>query len=60
MSVMLFSGFWLTLGSSLQYLFGAFIVKFKYSLFIVSVLKCYLMVYLCGTPNRRYICGSCC
>ena len=40
--------------------FGAFIVDFDYSLFIVNVIKCYLMAYLCGTPNRRYIYQSCC
>ena len=38
---------------------GAFIVDFEYSLFIVNAIKCYLMAYLCGTPNRRYIYGSC-
>ena len=38
---------------------GAFIVDFEYSLFIVNVIKCCLMVYLCGTPNRRYLYGSC-
>ena len=37
---------------------GAFIVDFEYSLFIVNVIKCYLMAYLCGTRNRRYINGS--
>ena len=40
--------------------FGAFIVDFDYSLFIVNVIKCYLMAYLCGTPNRRYLYQSCC
>ena len=39
---------------------GAFIVDFEYSFFILNVRKCYLVAYLCGTPNRRYIRGSCC
>ena len=26
-------------------------VDFEYSLFIVNVIKCYLMAYLCGTPS---------
>ena len=38
---------------------SVFIVDFEYSLFIVNVIKCYLMTYLCGKPNRRYIYGSC-
>ena len=32
----------------------------KYSLFIVNVIKCYLVAYLCRTPSRRYIYGSFC
>ena len=32
----------------------------KYSLFIVNVIKCYLMTYLYRTPSRRYIYGSFC
>ena len=39
---------------------GAFIVDFEYHLFIVNVIKYCLMIYLCGTPYRRYICGSSC
>ena len=39
---------------------GAFIVDLEYYLFIVNVINCYLMTYLCGTPKRRYIYGSCC
>ena len=38
----------------------AFIVYSEYSLFIVNGIKCYIMAYLYGTPNRRYIYGSCC
>ena len=38
----------------------AFTVDMKYSLFIVNVIKCYLMAYLCGAPNGRYIYGSSC
>ena len=34
--------------------------ELKYSLFIVNVIKCYLMAYLCRTPSRRYIYGSFC
>ena len=30
------------------------------SLLIVIVIKYYLMSYLCGTPSRHYIHGSCC
>ena len=37
---------------------GAFIVE--YSLFIVIVIKCYLLAYLSGTPRRLYNYGSCC
>ena len=32
-----------------------FIFDFEYSLFILNVIKSYLMAYLCGTPNRHYI-----
>ena len=39
---------------------GAFIVAFEHSWFIVNVIKCYLMAYLCGTPNRRYVYESFC
>ena len=38
--------------------FGAFIVDFKYYFFIVNVIKCYLMTYLCGKPKSHYIYGS--
>ena len=51
--------FYLTLGKSLYY-FLVLIVDFEYSLFVVNVNKCYLMVCLCRTPNRRYVFGSCC
>ena len=37
----------------------AFIADFEYSLFIVNVIKCHLMAYICGTPNKHYIYGSC-
>ena len=36
---------------------GAFTVDF---LLIANAIKCYLMAYLCRTPNRRYIYGSSC
>ena len=39
---------------------GAFIADFEHPLFFVNVIKCYLMTYLCGSRNRRYIYGSCC
>ena len=41
---------------------GALIVDsfVEYFLFIVNVVKCYLIAYLRETPNRRYIYGSCC
>ena len=39
---------------------GTFIVDSEYYLFILNVIKCYPMTYLCGTPKRRYIYGSCC
>ena len=39
---------------------GAFIVDFECSLFVVNVIKCYLMTYLCGTTNRCHIYESCC
>ena len=39
---------------------GTFIVDPEYYLFILNVIKCYPMTYLCGTPKRRYIYGSCC
>ena len=32
---------------------SAFTVEFELSLFIVSVIKCYLMADLCGTPSSR-------
>ena len=32
---------------------SAFTVEFELSLFIVSVIKCYIMAYLCGTPSSR-------
>ena len=39
---------------------GAFIADFEYSLFIVNVIKCYLLPYLCGTQNRCHNYGRCC
>ena len=36
---------------------GAFIVDFEYSLFMVNVIKCYLMAYLCGTPKGTIFMG---
>ena len=36
---------------------GAFIVDFEYSLFMVNVIKCYLMAYLCGTPKGAIFMG---
>ena len=36
-----------------------FIAEFKFSLFTVYVIKYYFVAYLCVTPNRRYIYGSC-
>ena len=42
--------FWLTLGRIFALFFDAF-VDFEYSLFIVNVIKCYHMAYLCGTPS---------
>ena len=39
---------------------GAFIVDFEYYLFIVNVIKCYLMTCFCGTPKSCYIYGSSC
>ena len=37
-----------------------FIIDFKYSVFIANVVKCYLMAYLCGAPNRCCVYKSCC
>ena len=48
---------WIDLGQVFALLFSAFIVEFEYSLLIVNVIKCYLMTYLFGTPNRLYING---
>ena len=42
--------FWLTLGRIFALFLDAF-VDFDYSLFIVNVIKYYLMPYLCGTPS---------
>ena len=39
---------------------GAFIVDFECYFFIVNIIKCYVMTYLCGAPKRRCIYGSCC
>ena len=40
MSMSMSSGFWLTLGRSLAYFLVFFV---EYSLFIVSIIKCYFM-----------------
>ena len=48
------------IGQGFALFLGGFIVAFEYCLFIVNVIKCYLMAYLFRTPNKRYIYGSCC
>ena len=47
-------------GHVFSLVFRAFIVDFEYSLFVVNLIKCLLMAYLCGTPKMRYNYGSCC
>ena len=50
----------INLGHAFALFLSAFIVDLEYSMFIVNVIKCYLMVYLCRTLNRRYIYWSSC
>ena len=47
-------------GQVFELFLGVSFADFEYSLFIWNVIKCYLMAYLCGTPNGCYIYWSCC
>ena len=56
MFVMSFRDFGLLWAGFLHY----FLVLLLLTLFIVNVIKCYLITYLCRTPSGRYIYGSFC
>ena len=43
-------------GEVFTLLLGTFIVDLEYSLLILNVIKCYLIVHLYGTPNSLQLC----